>query len=86
MTAPLHKLRVDQTLDARGLPGPEGYRQALARLRQMPENDVLELHLDEGEPLRTVPFALRADGHEILVSEPANGGVRLLVRRRALIA
>jgi TusA-related sulfurtransferase len=85
MAAPVPKLRVDQTLDARKLSGPDGYRQACARLQEMAEHDVLELHLDEGEPLRTVPFALRADGHEILVSEPVNDGVRLLVRKRAPI-
>ena len=85
MTPSIRGLRVDQSLDARGLPSPEGYHQALARLQTMAENEVLELHLDDGEALRTVPFALRADGHEILVSEPANGGARLLVRKRALL-
>ena len=38
------------------------------------------------EALSTIPFGLRAEGHEILVSEPMNGGVRLLVRKRALVA
>ncbi len=78
-------LRVDQSLDARGLEGPAAYRQALARLGEMAENGVLELHIDEGRALDTVPFALRADGHEILISEPAQPGVRLLVRKRSLL-
>lgn len=76
-------LRVDQSLDLRGIAGPAGYHQAIERLQQMPENDVLELYLDEGEPLNTIPFGLRAEGHEILVSEPVRPGVRLLVRKRA---
>ena len=83
MTDSLRGLAVGQTLDARGLQGPAGYHQAVARLETMAEEEVLELYLDEGEPLRTVPFALRAEGHEILVSEPARQGVRLLVRKRA---
>ncbi len=78
-------LRVDQSLDGRGLDGPSSYHKAIAQLQAMAENDVLELYLDDGEPLRTIPFALRADGHEILVSEPATPGVRLLVRKRALL-
>ena len=78
-------LRVDQSLDGRGLDGPSSYRKAMTQLQTMAENDVLELYLDDGEPLRTIPFALRADGHEILVSEPATPGVRLLVRKRALL-
>ena len=78
-------LRVDASLDIRGLQGPVGYQQAIERLREMRENDVLELHLNDDESLRTITFGLRAEGHEILVSEPAKAGVRLLVRKRALV-
>ncbi len=79
-------LRIDQSLDIRGTESPAGYQQAVEKLRAMDENDVLELYMDEGEPLTTIPFGLRAEGHELLVSEPANRGVRLLVRKRSLLA
>ena len=78
-------LRVDQMLDLRGLDRPQAYAQTVQRLQGMGENDILELHIDEGQALDTLPFALRAEGHEILVSEPAQSGVRLLVRKRSLI-
>ena len=81
----LQGLRVDQTLDVRGVERPGDYLKAVEQLQQMAENEVLELHIDEGEPLRTIPFGLRAEGHEILVSEPAKVGVRLLVRKRSPI-
>ena len=79
-------MQVDQTLDVRGLERAAVYQQAVERLQAMEENAVLELHLDEGDALSTIPFALRAEGHEILVSEPVQTGVRLLVRKRSLIA
>ena len=80
------RLRVDQTLDVRGLASPEGYRKAVDRLKAMAEDEVLELSIDEGDALRTVPFGLRAEGHEILVSEPTTpNGVRLLVKKRVLL-
>ena len=79
------RLRVDQSLDVRGIQRPESYTKAVERLQQMAENEVLELYVDEGEPLSTIPFGLHAEGHEILVSEPAKEGVRLLVRKRSLI-
>ena len=86
MSTPTAKgLRIDQSLDIRGVEQPASYRQATERLKQMAEDEVLELYLDEGEPLRTIPFGLRAEGHEILVSEPAARGVRLLVRKRTLL-
>ncbi len=74
---------MDRSLDARGLEGPAAYHKAVETLQAMVEKTVLELYLDDGDPLRTIPFGLRAEGHEILVSEPANDGVRLLVRKRA---
>ena len=76
-------LRVDQSLDVRGQEGPAGYQQAVERLTAMADGEILELHIDEGRALDTVPFALRAEGHELVVSEPAQPGVRLLVRKRA---
>ena len=79
------RLHVDRSLDIRGVANPDGYHQAVEKLRGMAEHEVLELSIDEGESLRTIPFGLRAEGHEILVSEPANNGVRLLVRKRAPI-
>ena len=78
-------LRVGQSLDTRGLEGPAAYHKAVSRLQQMDDNDVLELYINDGEALRTIPFGLRAEGHEIVVSEPANGGIRLLVRKRSLV-
>ena len=85
MESSIRGLRVDQSLDVRGQEGPSGYQQAVERLRAMDENAVLELYLDEGEALRIIPFGLRAEGHEILVSEPVTNGVRLLVRKRSLV-
>ena len=77
-------LRVDQSLDIRPTPDPAAYHEVVARLNAMAENEVLELHIADAS-LRTIPFGLRAEGHEILVSEPAEAGVRLLVRKRALL-
>ena len=85
MTPSMKGLRVDQSLDVRGLDGPAAYQKAVSRLKQMDDNDVLELYIHDGEALRTIPFGLRAEGHEIVVSEPAHNGIRLLVRKRTLL-
>ena len=82
MAPEIPRLHVDRSLDIRGVGSPDGYQRAVAKLREMAEDEILELSLDEGESLRTIPFGLRAEGHEILVSEPTTNGVRLLVRKR----
>jgi len=86
MVQPSGGLRVDQSLDLRGVAGPAGYQKALGQLKAMAENEILEVSLDEGDALNTIPYGLRAEGHEILVSEPTQQGVRLLVRKRSLLA
>lgn len=80
--SPLQGLKVDQSIDARGINSPDVYHKSVDQLSTMKEFEVLELHIDEGEALEAIPFALRAEGHEILISEPAKEGVRLLVRKR----
>ena len=80
------KLRVDRSLDVRGVSTPADYQQTKEMLGRLADSQVLELYLDEGDPLRRIPFGLRAEGHEILISEPAKQGVRLLVRKRAPVA
>ena len=77
-------LRVDQSLDVRAVADPAAYHDAVARLNGMAENAVLELYIADAS-LRTIPFGLRAEGHEILVSEPAESGARLLIRKRSLL-
>ncbi len=81
--APKKQLHVNRSLDVRGVDIPGNYLKAKEALEALKEEQVLELYLDEGESLRRLPFGLRAEGHEILVSEPAKDGVRLLVRKRA---
>jgi len=84
MTHALKKqLRVDRSLDVRGVDIPGNYLKAKEAMDSLQDDQVLELYLDEGESLRRLPFGLRAEGHEILVSEMAKEGVRLLIRKRA---
>ena len=78
-------LRVDHSLDVRGMKSAASYRKAVAQLKTMVENAILELSIDDGESLRTIPFGLRAEGHELLISEPMKDGVRLLVKKRSLL-
>jgi len=80
-----HGLRVDRSLDVRGVASPANYQQAKEALQELSDEQVLEIYLEEGEPLSRIPFGLRAEGHQILVSEPVKDGVRLLVRKRSPI-
>lgn len=70
-------------LDLRGIRCPLNYVRARIMLEEMNPGAVLELRLDDGEPIRNVPASLENDGQEILEMASENGHYRLRVRKRA---
>jgi tRNA 2-thiouridine synthesizing protein A len=54
-------------LDLRGVPCPMNWVRARLELERMDVGDVLELRLDEGEPLDSVPRSAEEDGYRVAV-------------------
>jgi len=72
----------DETLDLLGVPCPNNFTRAFLRLEVMEEGEVLEIFVDDGEPMENVPPELEEEGHEILeMNRLSNDSWRLLVRR-----
>lgn len=67
--------------DLRGTPCPINYVKAKNKLKELRIGDVLELYLDEGEPVENVPVSLERDGHKILQIEKKENYYRVLVKR-----
>jgi TusA-related sulfurtransferase len=67
-------------LDLRGVRCPTNAARALVRLEAMAPDEVLELLLDDGEPIASVPASLHEQGHRVLTQERAGPAWRLLVR------
>ncbi|AFY74596.1 putative redox protein, regulator of disulfide bond formation [Synechococcus sp. PCC 7502] len=55
-----------QSLDLRGVPCPLSFVKAKLRLERLQSGQLLELWLDQGEPVEQVPNSLKIDGHKIL--------------------
>jgi TusA-related sulfurtransferase len=55
-------------VDLRGVPCPMNWVRARVALEEMAPGEVLELHLDEGEPLDSVPRSAAEDGHDVTVA------------------
>lgn len=52
------------------------------KLEEMAPGEILEVTLNEGDPMRNVPRTLKDHGHTVLKVTPLDGGrFRLLVRR-----
>ena len=76
-------LEPDDRLDLTGVPCPSNFTRALLRLEVMDEGEVLELTVDDGEPIDNVPPNLEEDGHEVIHKERlGESSWRLLVRKQ----
>ena len=68
-------------LDLTGVPCPHNSSRAIVELEVMDEGEVLEIVIDDGEPLRNVPVTLEQETHEILDTRRVGDQWHLLVRR-----
>ncbi|MCM8781191.1 MAG: sulfurtransferase TusA family protein [Candidatus Omnitrophica bacterium] len=68
-------------LDLKGTPCPINYVKAKIFLENLKSGDVLEILLDEGDPINNVPKSLEADGQRILKIEKKDGFYSVIVER-----
>lgn len=57
------------TLDLRGVPCPLNWVRAKLALEQLAPGERLELLLDPGEPIESVPASAREAGHQVMVED-----------------
>jgi tRNA 2-thiouridine synthesizing protein A len=55
------------TLDLTGVPCPLNWVRTRLALEELAPGDALEVLLDDGEPLDSVPRSAREDGHAVTV-------------------
>ena len=70
-----------QSIDLLGVKCPFNYVKAKLKLETMDSGQILEITLDDGEPINNVPKSLRNDGHEILSEVAENGHHRIAVKK-----
>lgn len=75
-------LRPAPVYDLRGTPCPINYVKIKLKLETLQQGEMLEVYLDEGEPIRSVPKSLENDGQEILKTEQEGGFYRVMVRKK----
>jgi TusA-related sulfurtransferase len=55
----------DAELDLTGVPCPQNAARSLLRLAMMDEGEILQITIDDGEPIDLVPDSVELDGHTI---------------------
>lgn len=75
-------VKADEKLDLRGTLCPLNFVQTKLTLEDMEEGQVLEVVLDDGEPIRNVPRSVKEEGHKVIwVERLDDGAYKLLIRR-----
>jgi len=74
-------LNPDKSLDLRGVSCPVNYVKAKLALEDLEEGQVLEVILDQGEPIMSVPESIKEEGHKILNIEPEDHWFRLFIQK-----
>ncbi len=73
----------DFRLDLRGTPCPLNFVRTKLKLEQMSSGELLEVWLDEGEPIEQVPDSLTMAGYRVEAVEERQEFFALFVRRSA---
>ncbi|MFQ5965382.1 MAG: sulfurtransferase TusA family protein [Candidatus Scalinduaceae bacterium] len=72
---------VDEKIDLRGVLCPINFVKTKLKLEMMEGGQILEVILDDGEPMRSVPRSVKEEGHEIIKVEKVDGCYKILIKK-----
>lgn len=59
-------IKVNESLNLRGVPCPANSAKTIVKLEMMDADEVLEVFLDDGEPIENVPESVEEEGFTII--------------------
>ena len=63
------EIKINQALDLRNTPCPLNFVKTKLKLEEMDKDEVLEVLLDDGDPITNVTASVKEEGHQILKVE-----------------
>ena len=67
-----------QVIDLRGVSCPTNFVKAKLALEDVDNGAIVQILLDDGEPVKNVPRSLKADGHRLIALKQTDEGHYLL--------
>lgn len=77
----MEELKIDKKLDLRGVICPTNFVKTKLKLEEMQSGQILEVLLDDGEPIRNVPGSVKEEGHKIIKVEKLDNAFKLLIKK-----
>jgi len=71
----------NEVLNLENIACPNNFVRTKLKLEEMEPGQILEIILDDGEPIRNVPRAVKEEGHEILKVEKINNKWKILIKK-----
>lgn len=78
----MDEIKIHQKIDLTGVCCPINFVKVKLKLEEMNSKEILEVILDDGEPIKNVPRSVKDKGHQIIKVEKMGNSFRLLIRRR----
>ena len=76
------EFQVDDRVDITDVNCPVTFVKTKVALEELDEGQILQVHLNDGEPVQNVPRSLKEEGHEILkLKDNGDGTFELYVRK-----
>ncbi len=77
----MNEINSDERIDLCGVVCPNNFVKKKLKLEEMKQGQVLQVSLDDGEPIRNVPRAVKEEGHKILKVEKVAGFYKILIKK-----
>lgn len=77
----MSEIKIDQTLNLKSIPCPLNFVKTKLKLEEMAINEVLEVILDDGDPITNVSSSVKEEGHKILKVEKIKEYWKLTVKK-----
>lgn len=78
------EFKIDEHLDLKKVPCPLNFVKTKLKLEAMGAGEVLEVILDDGEPIVNVTASVKEEGHRILKVERLGSHWRLVVKKTTI--
>jgi TusA-related sulfurtransferase len=75
------EIKSKEILDLKGVACPQNSAMALLKIESMTAGALLEILVDEGEPILNVPLSLETEGHKIISKVKSDKVWKILVKK-----
>ena len=76
------EFEIDDTVDITDVQCPVTFVKAKVALEELDDGQILQIHLNDGEPVQNVPRSLNEEGHQVLkLIDNEDGTFELIVKK-----